>query len=430
MELNATNVEVLIGTIIEEANNGKIDLNGFSSFWTFIRQEVNATLGGIQNELKPVAPACGGANRSPGGVQCTTCVCEYRNLIVDKAIGGVGETLEMAKLEAMNLFGTDLSPYIADFMTKIVLVWQEEHRCTPANRGKPTSNSYEQLCDLSATNLQTPGEPIHLTCGMMFVCGTLTADTTDLFVTTEKIYIGQGATIQNVPPPKAQNGADGVNPGDHGSDGAPGIPAFNMTLSANTLLRESGNKLIFISQGGAGGNGGNGKSGKSNLDKIPANPANGNEVYNRGPQVDYTRSCSKHCGGHCHCCDEYWYHALDITTDACGGNGGDGGNGGAGAPAGNLILTGGSNIEPVNTRLKSTGGSPGSGGVEASGLKCNRHFTGYRRYWESPGCHGFGGLSCGPSYHEAFGGYSYSNQDQECPGHPGVHGNPGINWEP
>ena len=61
-----------------EVINGKIDLNGFSSFWTFIRQQVNATLGGIQNELKPVAPACGGANRSPGGVQCTTCVCEYR----------------------------------------------------------------------------------------------------------------------------------------------------------------------------------------------------------------------------------------------------------------------------------------------------------------------------------------------------------------
>ena len=58
MELNATNVEVIIGTVIEEANNGKIDLNGFSSFWTFIKQEINATLGAIENELKPVAQAC------------------------------------------------------------------------------------------------------------------------------------------------------------------------------------------------------------------------------------------------------------------------------------------------------------------------------------------------------------------------------------
>ena len=238
---------------------------------------------------------------------------------MDKAINGVGETLEMAKLEAMNLFATDLSPYIADFMTKIVLVWQDEHRCSPTYRGHSSpSRSYEQLCDLSAINLKTPGEAIHLTCDMMFACGTLTADTSDFLITTDKIYLGQGATIQNVPPPKAASGADGVNPGDHGSDGAPGIPAFNLTLSANAVLRESGHKLIFISQGGAGGNGGNGKSGKSNLDKIPANPANGQEVYNRGPQVNYDKHCDKHCGHHCECCDEYWYHALDITTDACG----------------------------------------------------------------------------------------------------------------
>ena len=95
---------------------------------------------------------------------------------MDKAINGVGETLEMAKLEAMNLFATDLSPYIADFMTKIVLVWQDEHRCSPTYRGhSPPSRSYEQLCDLSAINLKTPGEAIHLTCDMMFACGTLTA---------------------------------------------------------------------------------------------------------------------------------------------------------------------------------------------------------------------------------------------------------------
>ena len=132
------------------------------------------------------------------------------------------------------------------------------------------------------------------------------------------------------------------------------------------------------------------------------------------------------CGHHCSCCDEYWYHALDIITDACGGNGGNGGNGGAGAPAGSLTTTGDFNIEVVNTKLKSTGGSPGPGGVEASGLRCKRHFTGYRRFWASPICSGF----CPLQYQEAFGGYSYSNNDQECPGIPGANGTPGLNWKP
>ena len=431
MELNATNVEVIIGTIIDEANNGKIDLNGFSSFWSFIRQQVNSTLGGIQNELKPVAPNCGGLNTSPNGVKCTACVCEYRNILVEKAVINVEETLEMAKSEAMNLYGTDLSPYIADFMKKVVLIWQEEHQCSGVKSAKMTPRLHEQLCDLSSINLKTPGESLTLSCSMMFTCGTLTADIADLLeVSADKVYIGQGATIQNVPPPKGQRGADGVNPGDSGTNGAPGTPAFSMTLTANSLLRESGKKLIFISQGGAGGNGGNGMGGRSNLDKIPANPANAQQVYQRGPQVDYTKHCSNHCGGHCNACDEYWYHALDITTDACGGNGGNGGDGGDGGAAGTLDISGLPTLEAINTLLKSTGGSPGSGGVEASGIKCNRHFTGWRRYWEDAGCHGFGGLSCGPSYHELYGGYGYTNNDQQCPGSPGVPGTPGSDWSP
>ena len=105
----------------------------------------------------------------------------------------------------------------------------------------------------------------------------------------------------------------------------------------------------------------------------------------------------------------------------------DGGNGG---PAGILSISGTSELEAINNRLESSGGAPGIGGVEASGLICNRHFTGYRRYWESAGCHGPFGLVCGPSYHEAFGGYGYTNNDQDCPGNPGVAGQPGTNWEP
>ena len=66
--------EVIIGTVIAEANNGMIDLNGFTSFWSFIQQEVNATLGAIEAELKPVSPACGGRNkRSKGGGNLRRC---------------------------------------------------------------------------------------------------------------------------------------------------------------------------------------------------------------------------------------------------------------------------------------------------------------------------------------------------------------------
>ena len=86
MVLNSTNAEVIIGTLIEEANNGKIDLNGFSSFWTFVKQQVNATLGKIETELEPVDPACEGGNDTVKGLTCSKCVCKYRNSVIALAL--------------------------------------------------------------------------------------------------------------------------------------------------------------------------------------------------------------------------------------------------------------------------------------------------------------------------------------------------------
>ena len=73
-------------------------------------------------------------------------------------------------------------------------------------------------------------------------------DTSSLTVVADSVHVGDGATLQNVPPVKGQNGADGVNPGDSGLNGAPGANAFNMVLEANRLLKSSANQLIFISQ--------------------------------------------------------------------------------------------------------------------------------------------------------------------------------------
>ena len=121
---------------------------------------------------------------------------------------------------------------------------------------------------------------------------------------------------------------------------------------------------------------------------------------------------------------------LLFTTDACGGNGGNGGNG---AEAGSLKLLSTSNasIMVINTRVRSNGGSSGTGGVQASGLKCNRHFKGYMRYWPSNVCSGAICRHCvNTQYHEEFGNYGYTNNDKDCPGLHGVNGISGNNWEP
>jgi hypothetical protein len=238
----------------------------------------------------------------------------------------------------------------------------------------------EHVCDLSAINLLTPGQPIQMSCSMLFACGTLTTDSSDISITSEAVFVSEGTTIQNVPPSKAARGTDGTGTGDSGTHGQPGIAAYNMNLVSNKQLRESGQNIIFISQGGAGGDGGNGKSGRSNLDQIPSDPADANEVVAKGLQVDYTKECDKHCGRQCKTCDEYWYHAIDVDlpTQACGGNGGNGGNGGGGGSAGIMTTGGTSGLIVSNKRLESAGGAAGIGAAEASGLKIKRHFTGYR----------------------------------------------------
>lgn len=206
-------------------------------------------MGAIEAELKPVSPACGGQNKNKnGGLKCSTCVCEYRNNVIETAMVQIEQTLQMAKTEAMNLYETDLSPYITKFMHRIVHVWRDEHSCSLVYSQKRKVKAQEQVCDMSALKLQTPGQPITLSCNLLFFCEMVVVDTSSLTVTADFVHVGNGATLQNVPPVKGLNGADGVNPGDSGLNGAPGANAFNMVLEAKELLKSSADQLIFISQ--------------------------------------------------------------------------------------------------------------------------------------------------------------------------------------
>ena len=180
MELNATNVEVIVGTIIEEANNGKIDLNGFSSFWTFIKQKVLSYLGSIETEFQTIEPACQGTNQTNQRLTCSECVCMYRNNVIEDAIEHAEETLELAKETAQEVYETDLTPYIFDFMADVVLEWKHNQVCEASyeqEKSMPENLGAQQdICDLSAIELIAPGSSISLDCQMLFACGEIIVD--------------------------------------------------------------------------------------------------------------------------------------------------------------------------------------------------------------------------------------------------------------
>ena len=101
LELNSTTAEVIISTVIEEANEGKIDLTGFQSFWKIITWRVDDEMSQSQKSLDISAPMC---DQSEGFV-CSRCVCAFRNQVVEFTRSKIDQIFSMAAQEALDLFG-------------------------------------------------------------------------------------------------------------------------------------------------------------------------------------------------------------------------------------------------------------------------------------------------------------------------------------
>ena len=429
-ELNASNAEVIIATVIEEANKGQIDLTGFESFWTYTKQDIIVKLGRAAQDLgEGTAENCD--QQLPDlGYSCSPCVCSYRNINIEETLVMVDNQLDLAKTQAETLFGINIDQRIGEFYDDTILPWEAEETCSnPARRQQETRKS---ACDISEmeSSLIQPGQEVEVACEMLFLCGSIVMDAKEVRLNTNSIFVSADAKIKTADKPKASNGQDGAVAGADGGDGSDGAAAGLLTITANEKLSGSANTLIFQSKGGAGGDGGNGSPGEDKTGNVPAGPTSAEEVCAQGVQYDYTHSSDSHCGGHCHTDDEYWYFRVTVNVNACGGNGGRGGAGGAGGVAGQLTIAGSSGVTATNNRLESAGGLGGTGGAGAAGVDAHREYLGWHRHWESAGCHGIFGLSCGPSYHDAWGGYQYHNSDTTCSGASGDPGSAGTPWVP
>ena len=83
--------------------------------------------------------------------------------LITGTISQVESTLERAKTEAMNFYGTDLTPYIEEYEAKVLIKWQEQMQCDPTTMisMSKTNGEFENsdlLCDLSVMPLITPGK--------------------------------------------------------------------------------------------------------------------------------------------------------------------------------------------------------------------------------------------------------------------------------
>jgi len=409
MEMNSTNAERIIATIIEEANKGKIDMTGFSAFWTSVSAQVTIVLDKVQAQLEDSSNNC-----ETGGKVCSPCVCAYRNKVVQGTIGSINQILDNAKVQALHNFKIDATRDAELLSENVVAPWQERVACTSESKVNFLPHQ-TGICDSMILSFSaTAGN--NWNCNSTYICKVTNLPYTPHFqIETHGIYIDDGATFNLLAPPKAANGKNGQLSGQSGSVGAAGLKGTSLTIVAQELIHLSSNTVTVIARGGEGGNGGNGRMGQAGSPgpagengrngvaggvgprgadntAIPSarDPVNSLQVVTLGQRTGHEVKCYQPCifvGRADYCCfdrNNYTVEWTDTVTGfpgGQGGNGGDGtqgkdggtgnagqaggngGNSGNGGEAGDVRVT----LEGLALNIQKFSGAGGQGGIGASG---------------------------------------------------------------
>ena len=266
LELNSTTAEVIIETVIEEANEGKIDLTGFQSFWNIITFQVDNEMAKSQKSLDVSLPLCSGSKSN--GFSCSSCACSFRNDVIQETLDKIDAIFSMAAQQAQDLFGEDVSNMINNIYDTEINPWISENSCSTKEKISPLKSN--EHCDFSdmMDSFIDPSNDISISCTYAFVCNSLAFDSPNITVIADNIYIAESTKMDILPPAKAANGADGKDLGSSGGDGMAGSKGRSLYITTKTLLKGSKTSFIFTSYGGDGGDGGKGAAGKPGQDGV------------------------------------------------------------------------------------------------------------------------------------------------------------------
>ena len=231
LELNSTTAEVIISTVIEEANEGKIDLTGFQAFWKFISWKVENEMLQSQKSLDLSLPLCQVNTKS---VSCSSCACSFRNDAIEDTLNQIDEIFTMGAQQALEMFGEDVTQIVADIYEESINPWAEDNSCSIILRlGHELQQS--EYCDFSemTDDFINPNNDISLACTYAFMCDSLTFESRNVSIIVENIYLAESTNIDLLPPSKAPQGADGQAPGSDGGDGQAGTKGSDMYFHAN-----------------------------------------------------------------------------------------------------------------------------------------------------------------------------------------------------
>ena len=471
LELNSTTAEVIISTVIEEANEGKIDLTGFNAFWKFIVWKALNEKDQSQGALDQSLPLCQLNSKS---ISCSACACSYRNDVIEETLNSIDGVFMMAAQQALEMFGEDVSGRIAEIYEESIDPWVAENTCIESLKlENPKVSAENGLCDFSemSDDLIDTNNEVSISCTHAFVCNTLTFDGSKITINADNIYFSDTTNLDILPPAKASKGSDAQTPGSDGGNGANGAEGSSLYIYSTNLLKGSKKSFIFTSRGGDGGDGGkgavglpgqdgadgaNGADGKQGAagargdDKTSIgtenDPTTADQVYAQPAkqEVDNWSHDEHHCVCSCH--EKDWWkryeyknsltiyggdggaggtgtdasNGEDGHTGGTGGTGGKGGNGGRGGQSGSIYISGIS-LAPIINQVGGKGGLRGKGGVGGPGGKGGS--GGLGGMGGAPGEGGEGGM--GVSQLRKF--YCKRHHDESCDcnvfhcGHDGTH---------
>merc|ERR1719295_1489927 len=476
LEMNATNAENIMYTVIKQANKGKIDLTGLDSFWSFKEEEVRIALDKAKQNLNVASVACRPKASQPniGSVECTPCVCAFNKKLVDQTVADVTKVVQSSKQEAAIYFKADSTAQVNQ-ITDIINQWKMSLRCEGVGVFNSIGDYHKKIfdmgsgADLSRLKIGT-NHVSDVKVESAFFCNhnSLAHFNTAINIEASNVYIHDDSSIDLNAPGKKCDGKNGeVNKPD-GSNGCDGEKGRGFTLNGKKLLKGSAASLRIVSRGGAGGNGGNGQTGPRGKDGAKgANGANGVRGKDGGRGADNTaiptdgdaqnadgvaalgklvRTVNGDQGHHCSCravkhtiTQYYEYNKVSQTTGNPGGKGtdgtdakdglpggngsnggvgGKGGNGGKGGDSGDIKLVG---IKGLTLHVERVGGTGGMGRCQ------NKKFTAEKFSEDSCSCNvfhchcrGVGGSFTARNFQKSFGPATNCNQ-----GRKGDNGKPG-----
>ena len=410
LEFNSTTAEGIISTVIEEANEGKIDLTGFQSFWKIVIFQVENELSQSQSTLDVSLPLCS-LNKL---VTCSECACIFRNDVIDQTLKNIEIIFEMSSKQSLQMFGEDVTDLIAEEYEIVIEPWVTDNQCAGVTS---LAKKLEDFCDFSVIgDVLSPDTSLNIECNYGFLCGALTYSASNVSFHINNLFISKQTSIEILAPAKSPTGSNGDVGGD-GGNGEDGVQGSNLYIVIENLMKaSSADYLIVTTYGGDGGdggqggqglpgengvdgqnggkgvNGGKGKPGKNavedDLESIPPELTTAAGVCDKNgkAQIGHDSECHTICWCYCNLCDEWWRWRYNWTTSVAGGRGGTGedggrggngtdgtdggpggqggrgGQGGAGASAGDVFVVG-AQFKPIVNKIGGKGGVGGLGGL-------------------------------------------------------------------